>query len=350
MSMDKTTADKIASIIKKARLLCEAVGSSHEDQPDAALNARADLLAEIYFFEAIVSKLSKPQSDDLEILIECPNCKSTMPFNHPIDLESTGAKVDNLTIAEAARIYAAKPQGEGEHGAGSYWAEKLWKYTRHKSECEHPFAVVDGKCKCGLYQIQTEYFKAKADFITTEAARVPPEARGESSLCNKCGKSGYSSEKYCVSAENGVICGGGFEATVDYPNIIYLDHLTRRWFTEGERDEYGVIDDRYQPYKIHGTTQVPPSKPAEPLHEEKPPARIYLQNEGDGYDPVTWEGATWCHDRMWETDVEYIRSDLSKGLLEAAKAVVDWYDDYVTGDKLPEPWEIKAMREAIKKG
>ena len=29
--------------------------------------------------------------------------------------------------------------------------------------------------------------------------------------CSKCGKHKHHSEKYCVSAENGVICGGNFE-------------------------------------------------------------------------------------------------------------------------------------------
>ncbi len=46
-------------------------------------------------------------------------------------------------------------------------------------------------------------------------------------------------------------------------------------------------------------------------NEQKPPEKIYLQNEGDGYDPQDWEGASWCADRIDDTDVEYIRADLA---------------------------------------
>jgi len=89
-------------------------------------------------------------------------------------------------------------------------------------------------------------------------------------------------------------------------------------------------------------TTDPPSKPTEPLHQiDIPPKRIYLQNDGD---EITFEGATWCQDRIDETDAEYIRADLSKGLLEAAKAVLEWYNHHapIDGDAV-----MDIMCEAI---
>lgn len=44
-----------------------------------------------------------------------------------------------------------------------------------------------------------------------------------------------------------------------------------------------------------------------------PPERIFLQvdPEGEGY-PSEYEGVTWCRDRINETDVEYVRKDLTE--------------------------------------
>jgi hypothetical protein len=65
------------------------------------------------------------------------------------------------------------------------------------------------------------------------------------------------------------------------------------------------------------------SKPAAPLHDT-PPERIFLRPNGDDHgEPISWLDSTWCQDRIDDTDAEYIRADLAKGLLEVAKAVVE---------------------------
>jgi len=39
----------------------------------------------------------------------------------------------------------------------------------------------------------------------------------------------------------------------------------------------------------------------------KAPDKIYLQIDGDSFGE--WEGATWCQDKINDTDVEYVRAD-----------------------------------------
>jgi len=42
----------------------------------------------------------------------------------------------------------------------------------------------------------------------------------------------------------------------------------------------------------------------------KAPKIIYLQIDGDSFGE--WEGATWCQDKINDTDVEYVRVDKPK--------------------------------------
>jgi intein/homing endonuclease len=114
------------------------------------------------------------------------------------------------------------------------------------------------------------------------------------------------------------------------------------WATDHLENTGHDDDERFIYLKSLHTPAVMQSKQAEPLHEAKPPKRIYLQNEGDGYDPVTWEGASWCQDRIEETDAEYIRADLPKSLLEAAKTLKREVDRYAN---MPDTM-IEAAKEA----
>ncbi len=45
----------------------------------------------------------------------------------------------------------------------------------------------------------------------------------------------------------------------------------------------------------------------------KSPKEIYLQIDGEHHD---YGGATWCQDKIYDTDVKYIRADLVVAQLE----------------------------------
>ena len=59
------------------------------------------------------------------------------------------------------------------------------------------------------------------------------------------------------------------------------------------------------------------------------PERIFLQIEEDDYDgmeELSLADATWCADRIYKSDIEYIRySDVEAILAEVARR---WGDDY----------------------
>ena len=54
---------------------------------------------------------------------------------------------------------------------------------------------------------------------------------------------------------------------------------------------------------------------------------IYLQS----LEVAGWDERTWCAERIDRTDVEYIRSDLYKGLLRRYKALKTKFKDTVKG-------------------
>ncbi len=46
-----------------------------------------------------------------------------------------------------------------------------------------------------------------------------------------------------------------------------------------------------------------------------PPERIWLQAEDDGVVPqMDWTWASWCQERVFPADVEYIRKDLVRSM------------------------------------
>lgn len=69
------------------------------------------------------------------------------------------------------------------------------------------------------------------------------------------------------------------------------------------------------------------SRLLDPVRKVTPPKHIYLQNEGDGADPETWEGASWCQDRIEESDVQYVRADLVYPIPEQLRTAIAWLDE-----------------------
>lgn len=75
--------------------------------------------------------------------------------------------------------------------------------------------------------------------------------------------------------------------------------------------------------------------------DNEAPDKIYLVHDGDDIDD-----ATWCQDRINETDTEYIRADLvatppgtelvPEGTRSAMKSIVWAYSEYLQGQKTHE--------------
>ena len=77
----------------------------------------------------------------------------------------------------------------------------------------------------------------------------------------------------------------------------------------------------------------------------------HLWSAGDAFQYREFFRLGWMACIVWAP--EYPENLLNDRLLEAAKAVLDWYDDYTTGCRLPAPDSILSMRktiEAIEKG
>ncbi len=48
------------------------------------------------------------------------------------------------------------------------------------------------------------------------------------------------------------------------------------------------------------------------MKEFKPPDKIYLQVDSEGQSATDYyEGVTWCQDKINNSDIEYVRSDLA---------------------------------------
>lgn len=105
------------------------------------------------------------------------------------------------------------------------------------------------------------------------------------------------------------------------------------------------------------STQSPPAAQSGVVGSQRllcaaPPARIWLQWHGD-QKPEDCDGepseVTWCQDRMFVADVQYVRADKVSRLVNVAERLIGAFEFCASKhpDGRNDPWLIEA-REALR--